>query len=278
MPGHLVFPAHNGDCHIKYGHINGEPHFVIKVATGFYNNPALGLPSSDGLMLVMSATTGTPLALLRDNGWLTNARTAAAGVLAVEAAHRGRIDCLGIVGAGLQAELQARWICQAHEVKAIALWGRNFAAAQKLAASLQSDRIAAVACRSIREMAARSEVIVTCTPSTEPLFPASAVRPGHRVVAMGADTYGKQELATAIVPMADTILCDDIAQCLDHGEIHTAEREGMVDRGRLISLGDALGGTDHGIVRDGVTLVDLTGIPAQDIAVAGLVYRLLCLD
>ena len=79
--GHITFPTLSADCHIKYGHIEGDEIWVIKVASGFFDNPKRGLPVGFGLMLVMSAETGEPLALLEDRAWLTEVRTAIAGTI-----------------------------------------------------------------------------------------------------------------------------------------------------------------------------------------------------
>ena len=76
-PMHLSFPDADGDCHVKAGHLVDSAHFAVKVATGFYGNPARGLPSNSGLILVLDATTGVPVCVLADDGWLTAWRTAA---------------------------------------------------------------------------------------------------------------------------------------------------------------------------------------------------------
>ena len=76
---HLSFPESNGDCHIKSGHIRHTDTYVVKIASGFYDNPSNGLPSSNGMMLAFSATTGEPSAILRDEGWLTDMRTGIGG-------------------------------------------------------------------------------------------------------------------------------------------------------------------------------------------------------
>ena len=75
--GHLPLPE--GDCHIKYGHLAGGDVYVIKIASGFHGNPAKGLPPGNGCMMVFDAGTGAPLALLQDEGWLTDLRTGLAG-------------------------------------------------------------------------------------------------------------------------------------------------------------------------------------------------------
>ena len=267
-PGHLAFEGPPGDCHVKFGRARGAPIFVIKVATGFYDNPKRGLSSSNGLMLVMSADSGAPLALLEDQGWLTDARTAAAGVLAVEAGGGRRGDILGVLGTGLQARLQARWIAAAHDFGKIAVWGRSLAAAERMAQDLRIEGLDARACTTAAAVVACASTIVTCTPSRIPLLQDSEVGREHLIVAMGADAPGKRELDPAIIARADVIICDDVGCCLDHGEIQGLSP----DPARLAVLGDLLRSTAPSRP-DQLTVVDLTGLAAQDIAVATDIYR-----
>jgi len=99
----LIFEKPPGDTHIKYGYIKGDPFFVIKIASGFYENPTLGLPSSSGLILVFSQTTGIVESILLDEGFLTDLRTALAGRIVAKYLAPGQIDCIGVVGTGIQA-------------------------------------------------------------------------------------------------------------------------------------------------------------------------------
>ena len=99
--GYLAFP--DGECHIKYGYIKGDPYFVVKIASGFYRNVAIGLKPSIGLMLICSTETGYPLAILNDEGHLTDMRTAIAGSIAAKLLAPADIQRIGIVGAGTQA-------------------------------------------------------------------------------------------------------------------------------------------------------------------------------
>lgn len=255
-----------GDCHLKWGHDRASEFFVIKVATGFYDNPNHSLPSSDGLMLLVSARTGAPGALLEDRGWLTDARTAAAGALAVEAAGLERVGTLGVLGTGTQANLQARWIAAHRPVGRVLIWGRRADAAEMLAADLRSDSIDAVSEVDAASVATKSDVLVTTTPSSEPLLMNGDVQDGSVIVAVGADTRGKREFDPALLRRAERIICDDPGQCLDHGEL----QYGGIDPGRLERLGDLLASRPDARPRraSGVTIVDLTGIAAQDVAVA----------
>src|SRR5262249_61684520 len=93
----LDVPKHRGEFHVKTAHIDGVPHIAVKIASGFYDNPSKGLPSGSGLMAVFDATTGLPVALLLDNGFLTDIRTGAAGAIAAEALAPDTTPALGAV-------------------------------------------------------------------------------------------------------------------------------------------------------------------------------------
>ena len=111
-PLHMDFPEADGDCHVKAGWITGAADFTVKIATGFYGNPALGLSANHGLVCVVSARTGQLRALLDDRGLLTAWRTAAAGALITHAMARPAAGTLAVFGTGEQARLQALWLAK----------------------------------------------------------------------------------------------------------------------------------------------------------------------
>lgn len=276
MPGQLLFSQPPGDCHIKYGHISGDPYFVIKIATGFYDNPSLGLPSFNGLMLVMDAHTGFPLALLQDQGWLTSWRTVAAGTLASLALAPASLQQIGIFGTGQQAQLHAEWLTALTGVQDVMIYGRSTSRAETLANALQSDHVRVRIANSPSELAQSCQLIITATASTEPLFSAADVRPGTHITALGADSPGKQELDAALFARAAVIATDDHHQCLDHGDFFHAVNAGIVPSHADVALGDLLAGKVAGRQSaDDITIADLTGLPAQDIAIATLFYQLI---
>jgi ornithine cyclodeaminase len=276
LPGQLSFREPPGDCHIKYGHVAGSPHFAIKVATGFYDNPKLGLPSNHGLVLVFDALTGAPTLLLNDDGWLTAWRTAAAAAIAAATLGPAQVTMIGIVGTGLQASLALEWLPDTLGDKPFVIWGRDYAKAVALAGKASSAGRRALAVERIDQLLERCNVVVTATPSAAPLFTADQVRPGTHLVAIGADSPGKQELPTELFRGAAFILTDDHSQCLDHGEFGLAVRAKAVADDADIMLGHVLDGTAKATRQpSSITVVDLTGIAAEDIAIAGLFSKLL---
>lgn len=266
--GHLRFPQSNGDCHIKSGHIKGSASYVIKIASGFYDNPAKGLPSSNGMMLAFSATTGETIAILRDEGWLTNMRTAIGGALATRALARVDATRVLIIGTGIQARLHVASIANLMPERAFEfhIWGRNATAAQALTQDLNTLGHAAKAVPNLEAEIPIVDIIVTTTTATSPLFNDGLVRKGTHVTAIGADCPGKQELPTGLVSSATSCVCDMAHQSLDHGEFQTAFR---ADRDlKVTELGHILSGAQPGrSSEDDITVADLTGIAAQDIAI-----------
>ena len=265
---HLAFSDENGDCHVKSGYIKNTASYVIKIASGFYDNPAKGLPSSNGMMLAFSATTGETLAILRDEGWLTDMRTAIGGALATRALARADATEVLLIGAGIQARLQAICLAQLMPDRAFSfhIWARNASAAQTLATDLNADNYNAVAGSNLCTAIGAADIIITTTTATEPLFADGLVRKGTHVTAIGADCPGKQELPTELVAAASLRVCDMASQSLNHGEFQTAHRSDASLQ--VTELGHILSGAQPGRTSDDdITVVDLTGIAAQDIAI-----------
>lgn len=263
-PIHLQFPPVRGDCHVKAGHIAGMSRFTVKVATGFYANPQSGLPVNNGLMLVLSATTGTPMALLADEGWLTAWRTAAAGALITHALTPPAITEAGVLGTGLQARLQIQWLHALRPLDRVNAWGRRPEAARRLCDDLNQAGINARPV-SLAEAAATG-CVITATAATTPLAPAAAFGAARHITAVGADMPGKNELPLALFTSAGLIVTDDHQQCLDHGDFGNAVRGGRAAPGADVAAGTILRDGCPGHTR--LSIADLTGTGTADAAVA----------
>jgi ornithine cyclodeaminase len=272
-PGMLQLDDPKGECHIKYGHLDGSDTFVIKIACGFYENPKIGLSANNGMMLVFNAKTGAPVCILDDKGWLTNARTAAAGALAARAGAPPGVASVGIIGSGEQAELQAKWTCRLLGIESVVVYGRTARHVEDYAERMARDGFTVTIAPDIASLMKRCNLVITTTPSNAALILADDVRPGTHIVAMGADNPGKQELEAALFPRAAVIMVDDHGQCVHHGDLGHAVRGGLVPEDADIALGAVLVGDKPGrLSDDDITIVDLTGIAAEDMAVAGLVW------
>jgi ornithine cyclodeaminase len=269
--GELLFEDPPGDVHIKYGYLRGGERYVVKIASGFYDNPRLGLPSSMGMMLLFAQRTGAPVAVLLDEGRLTDIRTAAAGAVAAKHLARPEIEAIGVVGTGIQARLQLEHLRGVRACRRAFVWGRTSARVEEMVAHARALGFDAAAATR-EELAARCDLIVTCTPAREALLAADWIRPGTHVTAVGSDTAGKQELDAALFARARAV-ADSLAQCRTRGELRAAIDGGFVAPEAVVELGDVVGGRAAGRTSDdAITVADLTGVAVQDLAIASAVF------
>ena len=273
--GHIAFPDLSADCHIKYGHLDGQANFVIKVATGFPHNAENGQPTGNGLVLVLSAITGEVCALLHDEMLLTDARTGLGGAIASRLLARKDARKFLIIGTGAQS----RWQIESHktlmpQLTHFALWGRNAERADQAVRNVST--ICEVQRASDLQQAVQdADVIVTATGSTQPVIRSEWVKDGTHITAIGADAPGKQELDVELVARAECLVVDLVSQCIDHGEVSHAVRSQRIAQTRLVEIGLALENPTLGRLNDTqLTIADLTGIAAQDIAISNAVLEL----
>jgi len=263
-----------GEVHIKYGYIEGETYYVIKVASGFYDNPALGLPSGNGLMLLFRQETGELASALLDEGVLTDTRTAIAGAIAAKYLAPPQVDRIGMVGTGVQARLQLSHLSGVVDCRRVLVWGRGESQLSAYRSDVEAKGFEVETTEDAADILKSCNLVVTTTPSTEPLLDAAELRPGTHITAVGSDTPFKQELNPEILERADMVVADSIPQCMVRGEIFKAFEAGLITRGDLVELGDVISGTAAGRTSDGqITVADLTGVAVQDIKIAEAVYE-----
>jgi alanine dehydrogenase len=236
----------------------GAGHALLKWVTSFPGNPARGLPTVTGLVLLSDAETGMLRAVL-DAAAVTALRTGAAAVLAAETL--GRTDgTAAVIGAGVNGVATARtFIARGHRVS---LWDVDEARAREAAEELGADVAAS------REDALAAGLVATLTPGREILFPFESLRPGQHVSLMGADGPGKAEIAPEELARVRAF-CDDWEQASHSGDLRSAVEAGLLGRDDVTQLGDVLAGTATGRRSDvEVTIFDSTGLAIQDLAIA----------
>lgn len=271
--GELNFEQPPGDVHLKYGYLRGGEHYVIKVASGFYDNPKRGLSSSNGLMLLFNQHTGEPVAILLDEGKLTDLRTAAAGAVAAKHLGPKQVTGIGIIGAGIQARMQLEALEPISSCREAWVWARRNQAAAEYAQELETRGWSVRVAQDVPSLLEACNLVVTTTPSCVPLVLGAHVRPGTHITAMGSDTEHKRELDTALLKRADRVVADSRSQCAVRGEIARAAGEGF-DASSIVELGDVVAGTVPGRTsQEQITVVDLTGVAVQDLAIAEAVAR-----
>lgn len=265
----MELEAANGEVDVKTAYIPGFDGFAIKVSPGFFDNPKLGLPSLNGLMMLFSARTGIVEAVLLDNGYLTDVRTAAAGAVAARHLAPSLVHTAGVFGTGVQARLQIEAAHLVRPFERVLVWGRDATKAAACAADIaETIGVEAVALDDPEKVVAQSQLVVTTTPAREPILRAEWLHPGLHVTAMGSDQGGKNEIDPQALERADFYVCDRVSQCERLGELRAARAVGLM-AATPPELGQIVNGTAEGRRSDAaITICDLTGTGAQDTAIA----------
>ena len=276
---HIVrvdIPEHKGEVDIKTAYIRGLDSFAIKIAAGFFGNYRLGLPTGSGMMVLVSAKTGRPEAVLLDNGYLTDVRTGAAGALAARHLARERIDTAGVIGSGAQARYQMTALRQVRDFRRLMVYGIIPDQVEQYVAEMAPLLgVQVVRAESVETVVRNSDVVVTCTPAKEPFLKAEWLHPGLHITAMGTDSEDKQELHSDALARADLLVCDRKSQSFRLGEFHNGLEAGVISEDDpIIELGDLISGRESGRTNDDqITICDLTGVGVQDTTIALLAYQ-----
>ncbi|MDH3713024.1 MAG: cyclodeaminase [Gammaproteobacteria bacterium] len=268
----LDIAEHNGELDVKTAYIPGVDSFAVKMSPGFFDNPKLGLPSVNGLMVLLSARTGLVEALLLDNGYLTDVRTAAAGAVAAKWLAREDTRSVAVIGAGVQAKLQVQALTLVRPVEQVRVWARDTSRAEQCAAQMRDElQLDVSTAPAVSQAVDGVDIIVTTTPSVHPLLRAVDLSPGQHITAMGSDAEHKNEIAADVFNVA-RYYCDRLSQVRVLGELHHAIVAGVCGADDTYpELGEVVAGNHDGrCSTDEITVCDLTGTGAQDTAIATL--------
>src|SRR6266516_2666742 len=258
MPPKVYVPAYPaGD--FRAMPVLGAGHAALKWVTSFPGNPARGLPTVTGLVLLSDASNGSLVAVL-DAGAVTALRTGAAAVLAAETLGRPDAESAAVVGAGVNGQAAARTFLA--RGRAVALWDVDRERAEAAGAAIGASVAGSP------EEALASDLVVTMTPGHEVLLPEGTLRPGQHVSLMGADGPGKAEIAVEEL-VRTHVFCDDWEQASHNGELAHAVEAGALQRAAVIELGAVLAREADGRRSDHeITTFDSTGLAIQDLAIA----------
>jgi ornithine cyclodeaminase/alanine dehydrogenase len=272
---HLDVSQYNGEIDIKSGYIEDFGLIGTKIASGFYDNHKLGLPPGIAIIILMDLKTSMPLAIM-DGTYVTAYRTGAAGAVAANVLAKKDSELIGVVGAGTQARMQIIALNEIFTLKKVKVWDIN-ATAKKLYSKEMSEQlnITVESVDSVKDAVVESDIVVTVTPSKKALVMKDWIKNGTHINAIGADGPGKQELDPMIIKVADKVVVDSLEQCKIIGEIQHALKNGLVKEKDIhAEIGQILIGKKKGRESDNeITLFDSTGLAAQDIAAANIVYK-----
>ena len=252
----LDIEQYHGESDVKAAYIDGLDSYAIKIASGFFNNPKLGLPSSNGLMILLDSETGVLKSVLLDKGYLTDVRTAIAGAIAAKYLSNPQSTKAGIIGAGIQAKLQLQALSLVRNIETAFIWARDQEKINKFINELKNLNINIQSCNSIEEVVNQSEILVTTTPSKSPLI--------------------KNELDPVIIKECDLYIPDSLSQTKILGELHHAIEKNLISSNeKYYELGNII--LDPSLGRkskEDITVCDLTGTGVQDTAIARQTYEI----
>ena len=258
-----------GDVYVKSGVLKGHSHYIVKVSPWSAHTAEHGLPQG-GVVMVFDAVTGSTTAILDDQHYLSDIRTAAAGALAARYLAPQKVTTATVLGAGVQAWLQPQALFHERRFDRLLIWARDPAKAEALRqrlAPVLPDVTIEVA--SDREAAVRAcDVLMTCTQSTEPLVKGDWLHPGQHITAVGADDVSKCELDADVLNRA-RVFVDDRAITLAHGDVHRAVASGRYTEAQIAGeIGQLIAGGVGGRQAGDITVAKFVGIGAQDVAAA----------
>jgi len=272
---HLDVQKYNGEVDIKSGCAEDFGVIETKIASGFYDNPKIGLPSTMAVIVLMDIKTSVPLAIM-DGTYITAVRTGAAGAVAASALARKNSKTVGVIGAGTQARMQVLALNETFTLDKVKVYSRTEESRKKYADEM-SERLGinVQAVDDARKAVVDTDIVVTVTPSTKAIVMDEWIESGMHINAFGADGPGKQELDPRIMKRAK-IVVDSLGQCKVIGELQHALAQGLIKESDVYAeIGEILAGKKKGRERDDeITLFDSTGLAVQDIATATLVYQL----
>ena len=238
--GELLFEEPPGDVHIKYGYIKDQEYYVVKIASGFYNNTNLGISNSQGVMLLFSQKSGVLKCVLLDEGILTDIRTVIASMITIKYLAPPNVSAIGIIGTGTQAKLQLEYLHLVSNCKNIFLWGRNYDHVQRLKKTFDGSDYNIKIATTPESLASACQIIISTTSSTSPILNYNYINPGTHITALGSDTNTKIELSPEILSRADIVVVDSIPQSRSRGEVFRARESDAVTDDKILELGDII--------------------------------------
>jgi ornithine cyclodeaminase/alanine dehydrogenase-like protein (mu-crystallin family) len=245
----------------------------LKVLTMYPRAVERGLPSVQGLVILMDATTGEPLALL-DGNRVTELRTAAVSAVATNALARADAATLAIIGAGVQGAVHLRALAGIRSWRGIRVYSRTAARAATMVAQARTEGIAATVARSASEAVAGADVVCTTTSSHTPVFAAEDIAPGAHITAVGAFGPTCRELPTALVGRATLFADSRDAVLAEAGDVLIPMSEGMVSAEDVTEIGAVLAARARGRATAAeVTVFKSLGLPIEDVVACGLIYE-----
>lgn len=269
-----IFPADRpelGDVYIKTGSIRGYPIFIVKISPWFAANVAAG-HTQGGFIAVFDVQTGHTIAILAEDHYLSDIRTAAAGALAARTLAPSVVRTAAVVGTGVQAFWQPQALFSVRRFETLSVWGRDTTKAHQLAERLRPllPGVTVIVNTDLESVVRASDVLMTATASREPLIKGEWLHAGQHITAIGADDQTKCELDAECLRRANRLIVDSIETTRTNGDVFRHLSQHTLQPDQLHGeIGDVLSGAVDGRrTDDEITVAKLVGLGVQDLAAA----------
>lgn len=270
---YLTFKNHNGDLRTMPAYLEEQDIAGVKIVNVHPNNRAKGLPTVMALIVLNDTETGAPIAIM-DGSCITAMRTGAGGGVAAKYLSRKDSKVVGLVGAGLQAETQLEAIMLVRKIETVKVYDLYNESAIKFKKKMEEKTGLKIVVVSTIKDACDCDILVTTTPSREPIVMDEWIKSGTHINAIGADAPGKEELDPEILKRAKVVV-DDIPQASHSGEINVPLSKKLIELSDIYcELGEVIIGKKKARTSDSdITVYDSTGLGILDIATANLVLE-----
>jgi alanine dehydrogenase len=269
---YLYYTKHNGDLRTMPAYLETEDISGVKIVNVHPDNPQKGLPTVMALFVLVSTSTGAPLAVM-DATYITDVRTGAAGGIAAKYLARRDSKIVGMIGVGAQARTQLLALAEVFDIEQVKATSKTCRECERFKESMEKQTGCEVVIVDIEE-ACNCDILVTTTPVRKPIIKNEWIREGTHINAIGADAEGKEELDPMILKRSK-IIVDDVAQAAHSGEINVPLKQGIITIENIhASLGEVIAGKKQGRTSEReITIFDSTGLAIQDVATANLAYQ-----
>ncbi len=269
---YLDMPEFEGDFRAMPAYIDEIA--GLKWVSGYRNNYRYGLPTVMATIVLCDPRTGRPLAIMNGE-YITNVRTGAAGGVAIKYLARRNSTIVGLIGGGMQATTQLLAIKEVlPNIKEAKIFDLREEVSQNCAEMMTAELKINIYPVTTIEAATDADIVVTTTPSREPIVMKHHIKPGTHINAIGADAKGKQELEPGLLTSAKVVV-DDIEQASHGGEINVPISKGQLRIDQIYgTIGEMAANLKSGRRSDDeITIFDSTGLAIQDIVCAKLIYE-----
>ncbi len=250
--------------------------FGTKILSLFPGNAKHGKPVISGVVILNDAETGTPQAIL-DGAVITGLRTGAVGGVAVRHTAPDYLESLGLIGSGAQGFFQVYFACKARPtIKEVFLYDLSTSKIKLLQGKLKQEfpGIAFKSTTSSTELLSKTSLIITATPSNEPVLPDDPkLLQNKHYIGIGSYKPDMREYPRAIYNLVKNVFIDTEHGFEESGDMIIPLRDNWVEQDFFVKMGELIKNKERYETKRGTTFFKSVGMALFDITVSEYIYE-----